>query len=154
CFGGALSHVVEINEREKAVDEMVRVTKAGGYIFCSVIGRLAVLITDLIEYPEEIRMDIFKEIRDTGNYDGSNGFTHTHFFLSEDLKELFNRPNLEFISLVGLEGLASHHDTALNNLFENDKKAFEIWWETHIQFCTHPAIIDTSEHILIICRKT
>jgi len=153
CLGGPMSHVVDENEREKAVGELIRVAKPGSYIFCSVIGRLAVFKTLLIQCPEELKTDIFAKYRNSGDYDGSNGFTSCRFFLADDLYKLFDRMDVDFVNLVGLEGLATGNRDALNNLYENDKAAFEIWWQTHLQYCTHPALVDTSEHILIICKK-
>ena len=44
CLGGALSHIVVEERREKAIDELVRVAKKNAPIFISVIGRLAALI--------------------------------------------------------------------------------------------------------------
>ena len=153
CLGAPLTHVVDPDERKKAVDEFVRVTKPGSYIFCSVVGRLALLQKVLDEFPEEITMDIFKGYIETGDYDGSHGFTCCHIFYADDLKKAFDRQDLEFIDLVGLEGLASSNEKALNKLYENDKEAFEIWWRTHLKLCTHPAVVDTSQHMMIICRK-
>ena len=153
CLGAPLTHVVDKNERKKAIDELVRVAKQGSYIFCSVVGRLALLRTVLAEFQEEIKMDIFKEYVKTGDYDGSNGFTCCHFYLADDLKKEFDRQELEFVELVGLEGLASANSEAVNKLYENDREAFEIWWQTHLKLCTHPAVADTSQHMMIVCRK-
>lgn len=153
CLGAPLSHVVEASEREKAVSELIRVAKPGSYIFCSVISRLALLRTVLTDFPEEIRMEIFRKYVQTGDYDGSNGFTACHFFLADDLKNLFDRQNTEFVNLIGLEGLSSANPEALNKLNENDKEAFEIWWQTHLKLCLHPSVADNSQHMMIICRK-
>lgn len=153
CLGAPLSHVVEASEREKAVLELIRVAKPGSYIFCSVIGRLALLCRVLTDFPNELTMDKYIRYRDTGDYDGSQGFTACHFFLADDLKKAFDRQDVEFIELVGLEGLASANPEAVNKLYENDKEAFEIWWQTHLKLCTHPAVVDTSQHMMIVCRK-
>ena len=153
CLGGPLSHVLDRNERKKAIDEMVRVAKPGSFIFCSVIGRLALLRLALSDFPNEITLDKFRIYRDTGDYDGNEGFTCCHFFLVDDLKKAFERQDAEFIELVGLEGLASANPEAVNKLYENDREAFEIWWQTHLKLCKHPAVVDTSQHMMIVCRK-
>lgn len=153
CLGAPLSHVVDAAEREKAVSELIRVAKPGCYVFCSVISRLALLRTVLAEFPEEIKMEIFKKYVQTGDYDGSNGFTACHFFLADDLKKLFDKPSVAFVTLAGLEGLASANPEKLNKLYETDKEAFEIWWQTHLKLCTQQSVADTSQHFMIICRK-
>ena len=153
CLGGPLSHVVDKEEQEKAVSELIRVAKPDSYIFCSVIGRLALLKSCFNRFPTEMTEDAFLLYRDTGDYHGHRGFTACHFFLVADLRKLFERNDVEIISMVGLEGLSSSDRAAYNELYENYKAAFEIWWQTHLQYCTHSAVVDTSEHILIICRK-
>jgi len=154
CLGGALSHVVDKRQREKAIDELIRVAKEGAPIFISVIGRLAVLISELVNFPEEIEIeDIFRRVRDTGDYYGELGFAPSHFYLPEELESSLKRRGVEIIEMVGLEGLASQHRKETNRLFRKYPKAWEIWWETHLKTCTHPCVVGISEHFLIICRK-
>lgn len=153
CLGGPLSHVLDRNERKEAINELIRVTKPGSYIFCSVIGRLALLCRVLTDFPNELTMDKYIRYRDTGDYDGSQGFTACHFFLADDLKKAFDSQDIDFVELIGLEGLSSANPDSVNKLYENDKEAFEIWWQTHLKLCTHPAVVDTSQHMMIVCRK-
>ena len=152
CLGGPLSHVVDRDRREKAVSEIIRVAKENAPIFVSVIGRLSVLIEALIRFPDEIELPHFKEVRDTGDYLGGYGFAPAHFFLPEELYDLFNKHNVKILEMVGLEGLSSHHRRKTNILAKN-KIRWGIWLETHFKTCTHLAVVGLSEHILIICRK-
>ena len=59
------------------------------------------------------------------------------------------RCNLE---MVGLEGLGSNHRKAVKQLAKNDA-GWQKWLETHFRTCTHPAVVGTSEHMLVVCRK-
>ena len=54
CLGGALAHVLDRNEREKAVHELIRVAKKGAPMFVSVIGQIALLVSELVRFPHEI----------------------------------------------------------------------------------------------------
>lgn len=153
CLGGALSHLVEEERREKALDELIRVAKEGSPIFISVIGRLAVLIRALADFPDLIDEEIFRRIRDTGDYYGERGFAPCHFYLPEELEESLRRRNVEVLEIVGLEGLASTHREETNKLYEERPETWRIWWETHLKTCTHPCVVGISEHFLIICRK-
>lgn len=76
CLGGVLSHIVDKKKRERAIDELIRVAKKNAPIFISVIGRLAVLMGQLVDFPDSIksRPDIFVKIRESGNYSGELGF--------------------------------------------------------------------------------
>lgn len=152
CTGGPLSHVLNLQDRQRAISELVRVAKPGAPIFVSVIGRLAVLVVILIESQNEIDMPHFKLLRDQGDYSGERGFTACHFYLPEELQADFTRPGLQIMEMVGLEGLNDHQVKALNQLAK-DENRYRIWLETHYQTCTHPGVVAMSEHILLISRK-
>jgi len=153
CTGGPLSHVLAAGDREKSASELVRVAKPGAPLFVSVMSRLAVLVIELILAQFEIELPHFAPMRDTGDYFGGSGFTACHFFLPEELRELFTRQPVEILAMAGLEGISSHHPAKLNKLARHPTR-WPIWLETHYQTCTHPAVVGLSEHMLIVCRKT
>lgn len=116
CSGGPLSHILNTHDRTQAISELVRVAKPGALIFVSVIARFGVII-EILKYSQaEIGMSHFKQICETGDYLGDRGFTACHFFLPEELRQAFNRPNLEILEMVGLEGIGSQHVKDLNRL--------------------------------------
>ena len=153
CLGGALSHIVVKERREKAIDELVKVAKKNAPIFISVIGRLAALIGGLVNFPERIKLNYFQKIRDTGNYYGEYGFAPCYFYLLEELEESLRKRKLQILEIVGLEGLATWHRRELNRLFKKYPESWKVWWETHLKTCTHPSVAGTSEHFMVICRK-
>ncbi len=153
CLGGALSHIVENKRREKAVDELIRVSKKGTPIFVSVIGRIALLVTELTHFPDEITLEIFPRIRDSGDYVGGYGFAPCHFYLPEDLHTCLEKRGIKILETVGLEGLASGHPKETNRLARRYPEAWKIWWETHLRTCTHPVSVGISEHFMIIGKK-
>lgn len=152
CSGGPLSHVLDENDRRRAISELARVAKPGAPIFVSVIGRLSVLVTVLMISQQEIGMPHFNHLLETGDYLGGRGFTATHFFLPEELRQAFTRPDLEILEMAGLQGISSHHLKELNRLAK-DEERFKVWIETHFQTCTHPSVVGISEHMLIVCQK-
>ncbi len=154
CLGGALCHIVDETRREKAIDELIRVVKKGSPIFVSAIGRLAVLVNQLVLFPEQIEIkEVFQKVRDTGDYYGGYGFAPCHFYLPEELKECFAKRGVEVLELVGLEGLASGHQKETNRLAGKFPEAWKVWWNTHLTTCTHPTSVGISEHFMIIGRK-
>jgi SAM-dependent methyltransferase len=153
CLGGPLSHIVDQARRESAIEELKRVAKKDFHILVSVIGRLAVLVTELVRLPQEIELEIFPRIRDTGDYFGGYGFAPCHFYTPEELKESFRKKRIKALEMVGLEGLASGHPKETNRLARKQPKAWKEWWETHLKTCTDPTSVGISEHFMIICRK-
>jgi 2-polyprenyl-3-methyl-5-hydroxy-6-metoxy-1,4-benzoquinol methylase len=152
CSGGPLSHILDPRQRSQAISEMVRVAKPGAPIFVSVMGRLSVLVVILMIGQHEIEMPHFEQILKTGDYFGGHGFTACHFFLREELQQAFTISGIQILELAGLEGISSHHDKQINKLAKNSNR-YKIWLETHFQTCTNPAVVATSEHMLIVCRK-
>jgi len=153
CLGGPLSHVVDEVRREKGIDELIRVGKKGCLIFVSVIGRSALLVSELVNFPEEIELDIFEKFRDTGDYEGGYGFAPCHFYLPEELKKSFQKRGIRVLEMVGLEGLASSHRKETNRLARRYPQAWKIWWETHLKTCTCLTSVGISEHFMAICKK-
>lgn len=154
CLGGALGHLVDRTTRERAIDELTRVAKKGAPIFVSVISRMAVLVSELVNFPEEITIkQVFDKVRDTGDYRGGYGFAPSHFYLPEDLMAELKKRRVRILAVAGLEGLASGHRRETNRLAKKYPDAWKIWWETHLKTCTHPAAVGISEHFLVVGRK-
>jgi SAM-dependent methyltransferase len=128
CLGGALCHILDRNKREKAIDELIRVAKRGAPIIVSAISRLPVLVGELIKNPEEIEIEeVFKRVRDTGDYFGGYGFAPCHFFLPDELKSSFERRGTRIVEMVGLEGLSSGHSKETNRLSTSSALTKSYW---------------------------
>jgi SAM-dependent methyltransferase len=152
CLGGPLSHLIDQNDREKAIRELIRVAKPAAPIFVSVMSRLSVLVVELMNFQHEIGAETHRCICNTGNIDGSTGFTACHFFLPEELRRAFENLPVTILDMVGLEGLGSNHARKINQLAK-DKQRWADWLVTHYETCTQPAVVGLSEHMLIAVSK-
>ena len=153
CLGGPLCHLLRAEQREEAASELVRVAKNQAPIFVSIISRIGLLRTLLIEFQHEIQYA--KHHWEVGDYIQGmqgTGFTAAHWFLPEELRELFERQGAETLEMVGLEGVSSHHEKATNKLFKDQEK-WRMWIEVLLETCTHPAVVGSSEHFLLVCRR-
>jgi len=153
CLGGALNHLVYRKQRQKAVDELVRVAKCNAPIFVSVIGKLAVLMNTIVHlWPElELAPDIWRKSVTTGDYFGGYSFTACHFYLPDELEAEF-KGKARVLGMVGLEGMFSTHTKEYNEVYAM-KKYNKILGEMHLKTCTNPNIVGISEHFMIICRN-
>lgn len=153
CLSGPLSHLLTVEERETAAGELVRVAKKGASLFVSVLGRLGVLKTILLEFPHQMKFCRHHlEVGDHIPGVTGEGFTAAHWFLPEELQKLFERQGVETLDLVGLEGLSSHLEEATNELHK-DREKWEMWMEIVLDTCNHPSIVGTAEHILYVGKK-
>lgn len=155
CLGATLGHVVDRGERGKALGELVRVAKRGAPVFFSVVGRYSQLMDAAGRFPDKLdsEPEFYLESLRTGEYDGRHGFAPCHFFLPEELERELTRKRLRVVERVGLEGLASHHRREFNRLARTHPKTWAVWKEIHLGTCTQPAVVGTSEHFMIVCRK-
>jgi len=161
CLGGALAHILDVKQREKAIDELIRVAKKNAPIFISVIGKFATLICAFIYWPKDLEINgLYHKIYNTGDYFGDYGiytkgrsFAPCHFYSREELEKAFKKRNVKILEMVGLEGLATRHQNETNRLFKRYPKAWKNWKELHFKTCTHPSVVDISQHFMIICKK-
>jgi len=154
CLGAPLGHILERQRREKAAKELVRVAKKDAPLFVSVISRLGLLKTLLIRFQDDIHQA--KNQLEIGDYIPGvhgEGFTAAHWFLPEELRDLFEAQGVEVLEMAGLEGLSSHHPKETNRLSKDEEK-WKIWMEVIMKTCTYPGVVGCSEHFLLVGRKS
>ena len=157
CLGGALNHVLDRRQRSEAVAELARVTKKHSPIFISVISRLGLMTSLLVNSPDEIQ-DCKHHLK-TGDYvpgimprSKVTGFTAAHWFLPEELTRLCERHGVRVLEVAALEGLSSLHDKEVNRIAK-DKRKWSAWIDIMLRTCNHPSIVGSSEHFLVVGRR-
>ena len=156
CLGGPLSHVLDPEERTRTIGELGRVAREGAPAFVSVMGRLACL-RDIVKRVLADEHGLLEPIAETGDYtadlvaersDGE-GWAECHFFRAAELEANLEAGGLAVSHLVGLEGIAS---IAQEQLAEAPEEAVESVQSVTETLREDPAVVDTSEHILAVCR--
>jgi len=152
---GPLYHLLTVEERERAIQEAVRVLKKGGHIFVAFITLSAPLRfwaknepSGIIKYRE-----IFEGYLATGTYRQEMvdvGFTDAYFAHHHEIKPLMERCSLQTIDLVACEGIISMIDDRLNEL---TGEAWEAWVHLNYTWAKDPAIHGMAEHLLYVGRK-
>ena len=153
CLGGPLSHIYPEEERQKAISELVRVTKTGAPLFASVMSRYGVMLATPSCVPHEVGFrDHYRNIVENGDDYRWRGDGYCHFFTSDELERVFLKESVEVVTKAGLEGL--NVDEEVTNKFADDfPEAWENWLEIHRQICTEPFVVDASSHMMLIARK-
>ena len=158
CLGGPLSHV-EKKDRQKAVNELIRVAKKNAPIFVSVMGKYAILLNYIKKWPHEVKdaMHFNRTFIEGDDFNwgsaSSNGTkkSYCHFFTIDELEKLFPKNKTKLLETVGLEGFASAQEKEFAEL--KDKTIKQNWLKAHEQLCSTRIAADISSHMLIIVKK-
>jgi SAM-dependent methyltransferase len=161
CLGGPLSHVLDADERGAGAAELRRVTKVGGPVFVSVLGRLHLLLVQLLATDRDSkRFDLLPELAVSGDYDADlldgrdSKFVETHFFRAGEFEVLLTEAGLVVEELVGLEGLASVYDAGRLGESPADLSDEQ---RAHVRNLVDTlrgdrSVADLSAHLLAVCR--
>jgi 2-polyprenyl-3-methyl-5-hydroxy-6-metoxy-1,4-benzoquinol methylase len=157
---GALSHLVEKNDRESAASELVRVTKVGKPVFISVINLYGVFRTVLQRIQYELLAPSHRSMFSEGIHRAEwhkdepdyQGFPDAYFFLPSELKGLFEKNGVETLEMATCEGLSSHLKEETNKIYEDSRK-WNAWLKLILRTCTDPHILGLGEHFMYVGRK-
>ena len=141
---GALYHLHEAAEREKAVAECLRVLKPGGIFVFSYVTRNGAFIAELCRSKSFGKIADLANIFKTGNYGV--------FYLMDfgEAQKLADKFELEKIVEVGTNVLRYPLADWLNNADDAD---FEAYVAYHLATCEEPSILGNSPNCLWIGRK-
>lgn len=128
CYGAPLSYITE--NREKAIAELIRVTRRGGTVAVSVNNTWGILRNALGKTNESFfangdywRID---EVVETGNCPsfenvkfGGEAAPEKHFFQPDELMELMTNSGLSEVTLGAAPCLCSGNPAQYNKLAEN-----------------------------------
>ena len=145
---GPMYHLYEADEIHKAIDEAIRVTKAGGHVFFAFISVYAIMYANYFygkwawgqeeNYTSDYRVKHFKEQLFTG-YDIT------------EFEELFNGKPVEWIATAGTDGLLEVIEHRPDfTISDEDFPAFANWY---LHFSEKRELLGASNHLLYICRK-
>lgn len=145
---GPMYHLYEAKEVHSAIDEAVRVTKAGGAILFAFISVYAIMYANYLtgnwafgqeeNFTEDYQTKHYKEQLFTG-YDIA------------EFEQLFAGKPVERIATVSTDGLLEPiEDRPDFCIQDKDFDAFAAW---HLAFAEKRELLGGSSHLLYICRK-
>lgn len=159
CLGGPLSHVLDAADRDRAVNDLRRVTTTGGPVFVSAMGLLGTVQLYLLtgQYLEAL-----PDLLESGDYDADllerHGydptFTAMHLFRQTELRALLETNGLEVAAMTGLEGLASPlHDAQFRERLADASTAERAALEETVHRTNgESAVTGLSVHLLAVGR--
>lgn len=152
---GPLYHLLDNEDRVKAITEALRVTKTNGIVFLGFISRYAPIYDVLKKMPEQNNIS-FEQLKlmyskmTNKNIFEDNGFTDAHFIDPYEIDYLLSKFNIEIITKFGAESIMAQSDSKLLEMNEEEQKK---WINFGFELSEHDAGILGSEHIICIVKK-
>ena len=151
---GPLYHLLEEENRARAVREAKRVLKTGGCLFSSFILMFGGVIYGLRELEETIlwpqEQELF-EIAAQGKSCTLNSFTYSYMTTVKEATELLSSvPGLRRETVFGQEGILAPYK---NLLKQSNKRIRDAWYDYALRFCDREEYLTHSEHLMIVSRK-
>jgi len=152
CYGGPLSYVTD--RRERALRELLRVTRSGGFLFLSVMslwGEIHSHFPDLRTANPRLLRDIV-ETGDIGPESVAVAKAFYHAFRSDEFREFLTSAGADIESLSASDCLSSTWEGLLGMWRENGRR-----WQTLLDMeliaCRQPGCLDMGSRLIAVARR-
>jgi S-adenosylmethionine-dependent methyltransferase len=152
---GPLYHLLELEDRRRAVLEARRVLKPGGRAFAAFITRYAP-----IRYAAKHEPDLLlrgqpsaQELLETGQHrpeTPGGGFTQAYFAHPGEIRPLMEGCGFSTVGMIGCEGVVSRIEEQVNEL---TGETWEAWVDLNYNAGKDPYLYGAAEHLLYIGTK-
>lgn len=134
---GALYHLKDKSDMEKAVQECLRVLKKGGVFAASYINKYAVI---LLNYEDNLKnMDELLKYNSESYREVFYGST------PEEITDIMNNAGLKTLYNISTDGISYLISSKLNG---SDKENFDKWLQLHFDSCENENLLGYSLHAL------
>ena len=152
CYGGPLSYVFD--ERNRALQEMLRVTKPGGLLF---LGVMSLWGTAHHSLPSLFEVDwaVNRRIIASGNLapDTPEASTHfCHMYRAAELRSFLEEGGAVVKVISASDCLTATWADHLESV-QMDQDAWRELLEIEIEACREPGCADMGTHLIAVCRK-
>jgi SAM-dependent methyltransferase len=152
CYGGPLSYV--FGKRERALAELLRVTRAGGLLFVGVMS-LWGTIHHFLPQVLGVSHALNREIIATGDLGPEKSAASTHFchmYRAAELRRVLEGAGAVVEVLSASDCLSATWAERLHDV-QQDAKTWQHLLEMEIEACREPGCLDMGTHLIAVCRK-
>lgn len=146
---GPLYHLFSKEEKEQAIKEAIRVSKAGGKIFMAYITNDTVILSECLRKGILSKLSEYCDVNDgyrvKENPEKIFSVNYVHEF-----SELLKNFPATTLHQVATDGIAPNMPIYINQLSDEE---FKIWLDYHFATCERKDLLSYSSHILHICEK-
>lgn len=142
---GAFYHLIDKKDREKAIEESLRVLRRGGIFFLAYLNKYS----NFFKYNQQWvdNFHVFEEYLEKGYNEDNCLFYATS---PEDIEQTMSTYKLKQLHNVATDGLKFAIRDSINSLSDDE---FERYLKLHYQMCEVKSLLGYSEHALYIGQK-
>lgn len=146
---GPMYHLYTMEDKQKALQEAVRVTKKGGVIL------VAYCMNEYSILTYGFKENHIKESLEQGKVNGEFRVTPKpedlyDYVRLEDITKVNEAADVERIQIVAADGPANYMRQILNAM---DEETYDLFIKYHLSTCERPELLGASAHTLDILRK-
>jgi SAM-dependent methyltransferase len=152
CYGGPLSYV--FGEREKAISELLRVTRPDGRLFLGVMS-LWGTVHHFLPQVLKVNPAMNKDIISTGDLGPDRSAASTHFchmYRAAEFGGFLEEAGAVIEVLSASDCLSATWAERLKEVQE-DEATWQHLVEMEIEACREPGCLDMGTHLIAVCRK-
>lgn len=144
---GPLYHLFTIEDKKKAIEEAIRVTKKDGYIYIAYITSDSIFISYCLKKHHLLEVDRLCD----ENYKMKDIPEEVFCaFRIDEFNNLMKEFNVERLKSVATDGLSTILRDSVNNLSDEE---FKVFVDYHQTICEREDLQGYSSHMLYICKK-
>lgn len=150
---GPMYHLISNKDREKCLQESLRVLKKDGLLMTAYINKHYIFNAVMTNNKEYLTRKFIDKILDTGVIrEGEKECFWTDAFFStpEDMEQMLNKFSTKIIDHIATDGLSPFHREFINNLNEEELQSWIYYIE---KSCREKSVLGVSNHSLLICQK-
>lgn len=151
CLGGPLSHLVDRDDRARAIAELRRVAAPEAPILTSVMNRIGAY-RSAVQWPDWFR-GVFPPLVDGSATLVGPGRAPAYFCLPEEFCSELAEGGLDVRHIYGCNGIGSHLDEENPLALMEDGERWPAWRDVLLQTCDHPSVVGVSNHILAVAHQ-
>jgi len=152
CYGGPLSYVFD--ERDKALQELLRATRSGGLLFLGVMslwGSVHHFLPGVLKVDPHMNREIIAS-GDLGPDKAAASRHYCHMYRAAEFRDFVERAGLVIEVLSASDCLSATWAEQLGTVRE-DSDAWQHLLEMELEACREPGCLDMGTHLIAVCRK-
>lgn len=154
CYGGALSYVFD--RAGDALEELLRVTKPGGYVLLSVmslLGSTRAMLPGVLVIAERFGLELVHQVNSTGDLYGDFRSGHNfHMYRWSEFESLLRSHSCEIVAASASNFLVLQNAEAAQKAL-TDTAVWEALLAWELDYCKEPGALDGGTHMIAVVRR-